>query len=127
MLHKILTAFAVMASLAPAAYANGTAQDQWVLASVDGQEPGYRATLDLSQPGKLSGMAPCNRYFGALTRDGTAFVMGPLGVTRMACPDLPAEAVFFELMAGVTTAEDVDGALILSGGGHELRFVPPVD
>lgn len=98
---------------------------EWVLSSVDGVAPEYTATLDLSEPGRLAGQAPCNRYFAALTREGDSFQPGQIGATRMACLQIKGEAEYLALLSAVTTAVEQDGVLILTGAGHEMRFVPP--
>src|SRR3989338_5758254 len=42
----------------------------WVLTHVDGAAVGYSATLSLSQAGRVTGQAPCNRYFADVVRGG---------------------------------------------------------
>lgn len=105
----------------------GSANSEWVLAEVDGAAPDWSATLNLSEPDRVSGLAPCNRYFASVSRDGTAFALGPIGATRMACDALPAEQEFFRLLALMTTAEEQPDGLVLAGGGHQMRFVPPTE
>jgi heat shock protein HslJ len=98
---------------------------EWQLATVDGQAPGYGATLSLAEPGRVSGQAPCNRYFAELTRDGAGFVLGPIGATKMACDQMQGEAAFFAALGTVTAATEAPGVLELSGSGPILGFVPP--
>lgn len=98
----------------------------WSLAEVDGKAPGWTATLNLGEPGRITGQAPCNRYFADVTRDGTSFMPGLIGATKMACLQIDGEAEFFALLSAVTTAEMGPGSLILSGGGHQMRFVQPI-
>jgi heat shock protein HslJ len=126
MKRLILAALTLTAGLGVAQADQGAdgAPSLWVLAEVDGQEARYAATLDLTADG-LSGKAPCNRYFASLTRDGDSFFPGPIGATRMACPDIKAEAEYLARLSAITTAVEAGGVLILSGNGHELRFVPP--
>lgn len=57
----------------------------WMLSLVDGQAVDYTATLSLAEPGRVTGQAPCNRYFADVTRDGASFKLGIIGATRMAC------------------------------------------
>lgn len=99
----------------------------WVLNSVDGKAPGFNATLNLGEPGRISGRAPCNTFSGPVMMDGTAFKAGPLLSTEMACPDLEAEATFLSMLGGVDHAERMPGMLILSGGGHQLEFAQPIE
>lgn len=99
----------------------------WILAEIDGTPPAYSATLNLGEPGRIFGQAPCNRYFAEVTREAEAFRAGAIGATRMACPDLTGEADFFQILGAVTKAEQGPGVLILSGGGHQMRWVQPID
>ena len=126
----LIAAFALSACVATAdetALAPGVSKMDWQLVEVDGANPGWTATLNLGEPGKISGQAPCNRYFGPLSRDGATFKVGPLAATRMACLHMIGEAEFFALLAGIETAEQHPGLLILSGGGHQMRFHQPID
>jgi heat shock protein HslJ len=99
----------------------------WVLNLVDGKAPGYSATLNLGEPGRISGQAPCNSYSASLTRAGQSFQLGPIAATKMACLQIKGEAEFFALMAKVQSAETMPGMLILTSGTHKLEFAQPVD
>lgn len=99
----------------------------WQLVEVDGKAPGWSATVNLGESGRISGQAPCNRFFGALTYQGDSFKVGNLASTEMACLHMQGEAEFFALIAGVEKAKKMPGLLILTGGGHEMRFVQPID
>ena len=115
-----LTAFAAQADQGTAA----VRPQEWQLAEVDGSAPGWTATLNLSEPGKVSGQAPCNRYFGPVTWDADRFQVGNLAATRMACLHMQGEDVFFSLLQAMETSQLMPDALILSGAGHQMRFVP---
>lgn len=99
----------------------------WQLVEVDGQAPEWTATINLGETGRITGQAPCNRFFGNLTRDGSRFAVSDIGATRMACLRMEGEAQFFQILEGVATAEQTPGQLILAGNGHEMRFVQPID
>jgi len=130
---KAIAAMILVALSASASGADETAlapdfsKMDWRLSEVDGAPPEWEATLNLGEPGRLSGQAPCNRYSGAVTRDGTGFVPGAIAATRMACLHIKGEAEFFAILGGITTAEQGPGMLVLTGGGHEMRFVQPID
>lgn len=100
----------------------GKAGTDWVLATVDGAAVGYTATLDLADPARISGQAPCNRYFADLSRDGDAFKLGMIGATRMMCLQIEGEAAFFQTLQGVDTAVETAETLTLSGAGHQMVF-----
>ena len=50
----------------------------------DGKQP--HMTLDPAKQ-QVTGFAGCNNFFGNYELDGTSVSFGPLGTTRMACPD----------------------------------------
>ena len=132
MIRLLIATLALIASLQPGgadetALAPDFAKMDWTLSEVDGKAPAYGATLNLGEAGMLAGQAPCNRYFATVTRDGTGFVPGAIAASRMACAQLAEEAEFLALLSDITTAEQGPGLLVLSGGGHEMRFVQPID
>jgi len=122
--------FALSASLASAdepAPAPDFSKMDWRLIEVDGARPDWEATLNLGEAGRFSGQAPCNRYSGTVTRDGPRFLPGIIAATRRACLHMRGEAEFFAILGGITTAEQGPGTLVLTGHGHELRFIQPID
>ena len=96
----------------------------WALTQIDGQPVAWRATINLDQPGKVTGQAPCNRYFADVISEGSSITVKPIGATRMACPDLAHESRFFELLQGLSAIDQTEAQLTLSGAGHELVFMP---
>lgn len=99
----------------------------WRLVSVDEVRLGAEVTLNLGEPARVTGQGPCNRYFADLAQDGSAFKLGPIRATRMACPDLGKEAAYFIALQAVDTIEKTAGFLRLTGGGHELIFAQPIN
>lgn len=98
----------------------------WLLKELGGAPFPATATLTFPKEGEIAGEGPCNRYFGALTAAYPAFATGPVGSTRMACPNLRAETVFFTALESATQAEVSDDTLVLSGPrGLRLVFRPP--
>lgn len=122
-----LTACVTTGGADETALAPDFSQMDWTLTEVDGKPPAYAATLNFGEAGRIVGQAPCNRYFAALTRESGRFQPGPIGATRMACLHMVGEAAYLALLSGIITAEQGPGLLILSGGGHEMRFVQPID
>lgn len=102
----------------------GKANTEWVLASVDGAAVDYTATLSFAETGRITGQAPCNRYFADVTRQGDSFKLGMIGATRMACLQIKGEAAYFQTLQGVDTLIESPARLTLSGAGHEMVFVP---
>lgn len=113
-------AVALTAALTP--FAVQAAHTGWPLTLVDGQTPGFTATLALDQPGKVHGRAPCNRYSGSLTATLPAFRVEAVISTKMACADMAAEQRFFDLLDQMDHAEQVGDVLTLTGAGHEMVF-----
>ena len=65
---------------------------------------------------EFSGQAPCNRYFGSRnTNPNVPGLLGPVGATRMMCPDeqMLYEDQYFEALAGVRDARIEGDRLIL--------------
>ena len=130
---KHLVLFAALALSACVVSADDTALSpdlskmDWHLTEVDGKRPDWSATLNLGEPGRIVGQAPCNRYFGPLSRDGDSFKVGALAATEMACAHLEGEGTFFAILGGIAKATEQPGLLILTGGGHEMRFVQPIN
>lgn len=120
-----------LAALVLAASAQVGAADtplaDWSLTLVDGQPADYSAMLNLAESGRVSGQAPCNRYFADLTWDGAVFKLGAIGATKMACVQIAGEAEFFQTLQGIETAEMTAGTLTLSGAGHVMVFVQPIN
>lgn len=122
-----LAAFALAALTLPA-LADGTAATvdftarDWMLVTIDGVAPKAQVTLNLGEPGKVSGQAPCNRFFGPVESDGMAIRFGGLGATMMACEYLDEEHAFLTALGGVEMAMRDGDTLTLSGGGHDLVF-----
>jgi heat shock protein HslJ len=104
-----------------------TAKMDWVLRSVDENPVEYTATLNLGAPGRVSGQAPCNRYFAEVTQDGDSFHLGLIGATRMICAAAAQETAYFQALQAVETIELMPGTLTLTGAGHVMVFVQPVD
>ncbi len=121
---SLILALAVLPAHAETAAKPDDAMTDWVLDQIDGKAPGWPATISLAEPGRISGQAPCNRYFaGATIRDGSIAIK-PIAATRMACADLAGESVFFQLLQAVTGIEQAADRLVLRGGGHEMVFRP---
>lgn len=101
--------------------ASGTdSQGEWV----DGDEGAIRLTIN---DGQVSGQI-CNSWGGDIDINGSSVAMTSLFSTKMACdkPDgiMDREARFLTDLSLVTTIELLDGSLLLSGGGVNLKFVP---
>ena len=98
----------------------------FTLISIDSLPFDGRATINIRETGRISGQAPCNRYFATQTAPYPWFEIGPIGATRMACADLALEQTFFDNISKMTLTEISGGTLILSNtDGLRMIFQVP--
>ena len=93
-----------------------------VLTLLDGAPPGLAASLLLDPAGSIAGRGPCNRYSAPQMADLPAFKVETIISTKMACADLAAEQLFFDLLTQMEHAEQSGGVLSLTGAGHVMVF-----
>ena len=93
---------------------------------------GVRTTIEFGAPGRIDGLAACNRYTGPVSfdRDGVAF--GDLASTRMMCPDsiMDQEQRFFEALAKIdrlALADDGRTLIAYAGGAPVMRLSRTVE
>lgn len=82
----------------------------WKVTTIDGKkitEENPTMVIDIPEA-KLSGFAGCNRMFGGISLDGTAFGIAftQVATTRMACPDMKTEQLFLSALGKVTGFTD---------------------
>ena len=94
---------------------------QWYLTEVGGAPISPMADdkqphilLDPAQ-NQATGFAGCNNFFGRYELDGASLTFGPMGATRMACPDLETglEMSVFEALESTRNWKKSDGELLL--------------
>jgi heat shock protein HslJ len=103
--------------------AYGGGDRTWTLKILNDAPFPATATLTFPKTGEIAGQGPCNRYFGAMTVPYPWFEAGPIGSTRMACPDLEVETVFLEALQAATLSEVLGDVMILSNtDGLEMVF-----
>ena len=115
----------------PGAEDTGIEGIPWYLTEVGGSPVSPTANdkqphilLDPSQK-RATGFAGCNHFFGNYELDGSSLTFGPMGATRMACPDLETvlETSVFEALQKTRKWKKADGALLLLDGDAVLsRF-----
>jgi heat shock protein HslJ len=89
-----------------------------------GSEP--PATISFQEDGRVAGSGSCNRFFGSAKIEGDALTLGPLGATKMACPEpiMAQEKRFLEAL-GNATRYAVDGKTLsiwVKGSERPLTF-----
>ena len=95
----------------------------WNLASIDGVAFDSNATITFPKEGEIAGKAPCNSYFGKQSAPYPWFGLKDIGATRMACPDLEQENLFFAALNEMTISEVVGTTMILTNEtGGEMVF-----
>ncbi|UCG73193.1 MAG: META domain-containing protein [Chromatiales bacterium] len=106
------------------------ADTQWMVEDIDGQGVADKveSTLSIDASGRASGIGGCNRYFGDVNHNDGAISFGPLGSTRMACPQavMDQEQRFFAALEASRTyrQDDLTGLLYFQdeAGTDVLRF-----
>ena len=93
----------------------------WRLVTLDGAAFAATATLTFPDGRRLTGQAPCNSYFGALTATYPAFAAPVIGASKRACPDLQAEQAYFTALSAVTAARRAGETLIHSAASGPRR------
>lgn len=92
----------------------GASDKTWILKSINDIPFKARATLRFPEEGGIAGEAPCNTYFASMNAPYPWFETGPIGATRMACPDLDKENEYLTMLAKATKVEVLGDTLILS-------------
>lgn len=101
-----------------------TGADVWWLESMNETPISSDISISFPDEGRISGQAPCNRYFGKQTAPLPWFKISGLGSTKMACSELDLERQYFMLLQKMTTAEVSGDTLILkSDAGVAMVFV----
>ncbi len=118
---------ALQPASAPAAALSLTGSE-WLLEDVGGSGvmDNVQATLAFPEAEKVSGNGSCNRFFGPVKIEGNLITLGPLGSTRMACPEavMNQETKYLNALQAAERFEWQDPYLLLHCKGLEkpLRF-----
>lgn len=122
----LATSILLSACISADVSAQSITDTEWQLLAIDGQITDMPAMLVFDTSGRVSGRAPCNRWFASNTATLPAVALSPIGATKMACDRLADEQTFFDALAGMQSAAlDGDRNLILSGpDGRSMEFVP---
>ena len=96
---------------------------EWHLVGLEGQRAPAPLSITFTTDGKVSGQAPCNRYFGSYSGTLPTLTLSALGSTRMACDALDVESVYFEALGAIQRAEFAENRLFLIGPeGRIMEF-----
>jgi heat shock protein HslJ len=96
---------------------------QWLLEDMGGT-PVLRdaqATLAFPETGQVAGNGSCNRFFGPAEVKGGSLKLGPLGATRMACPEaiMNQETRYLNMLQAAGHFEAKDARLRIYCQGFE--------
>tara|TARA_R110002094_G_scaffold100763_7_gene100871 strand:+ start:2397 stop:2789 length:393 start_codon:yes stop_codon:yes gene_type:complete len=130
MLTHLLFAAAIILTASPAdetirSYGGGAGT--WQVVEMNGTPFTGTATLSFPKAGQIAGQAPCNRYVAEMIVPYPWFEVGPIAATRMACPELDQEAVFFKALEAATLSEVQGGLLILSDDAGDVLVFKPAE
>ena len=103
---------------------------EWLALDIDGTPVKNKteSTINFEDATRVTGSGGCNRFFGTAELSGQALEVGPLGTTRMACPDtiMNQEHRFLKALESVRRyrVDDATDLLYLSNeqGKPILRF-----
>jgi len=100
--------------------------DDYILQSMNGSEVSVPISINISEPGQISGRAPCNSYSAAQTAPYPWFELGPVLSTRATCSEQALENKYLAKLATMKISEVSDPVLILSNDAKEtLVFQSP--
>jgi heat shock protein HslJ len=100
----------------------------WLLEDLAGTAVihGVQATLAFPEAGKVTGKGSCNGFFGSVEISGNTIKFGPLGSTRMACPEpiMDQENKYLAALQDAERFERTDSHLLIycKGFAKPLRF-----
>ena len=97
-------------------------QTRWQLVRVNAQNitPGDSFEIVFHDDMSVNGVGACNRFFGKYTIDGGKIKIGPLGATKMMCPDIENEDAFFMMLNQIDTYTIDGNTLMLLKNGELL-------
>lgn len=100
--------------------------NKWQLVKLMGREisaEGDSFTLTFNDEGRMNGLGSCNRIFGdyTATADGK-MTIDHAGTTRMLCPDMQNEDLYFRTVSDVQ-AYEIDGQTLMLLRDGEVQAV----
>ena len=78
--------------------------------------------VQFEMDGNITGHAGCNRFFGSLQQTDSGIEVGPLGATRMACPEpiMGRELAFLDAIQRTKSFRNRDDVLELVDAEHNV-------
>ncbi len=108
------------------------AGSEWRPTEIDGTPVAAEPAifLQFDGDGEVNGNSGCNRFFGTFTLDGDAIAFGPIGTTRMACPQpvMDLELAFLTtLEKAATFARDRIHLSLFDAAGNTIMKLKQTD
>ena len=123
---RLWPAFLALAACGDETVTAYSTESVFALVSVNGAPFQTSASIDIGVAGEITGSAPCNSYRAKQTAPYPWFEIGPIAATKRACPDLEAEAIYFETLGRMTIVEVSGSTLILTNDANEeMLFQAP--
>ena len=100
-------------------------QTRWQLVRLNAQNitPDENFEIVFHSDMSVNGIGACNRFFGKYTTDGGRIKIGPIGATKMMCPNIGDEDAFFAMLDKID-AYTIDGnTLMLLCNGELLGIL----
>lgn len=120
----------LLAACQPAAAPSGAGASvtlgDYQLISMGGQDVGSSHVTMLLEDGRISGGGFCNRYTAGQSATLPALSIGPVAMTRRACPGdrMARDDAYLKALEATTQASFAAGRLTLLGSGPELVYEP---
>lgn len=118
-LRYLLLAACLHFALGGVANADGLAGSEWrpTRTGSSALPPQAEQFVQFKGDAKLAGHGGCNRFFGQYKVSGNEISIGPVGSTRMACPEpvMDAEMAFFAALDSARTYRRDKANLVLFG------------
>ena len=115
---------AALLATAASAGAEDLAGSEWRPSQIGSSAvaPDSKVFVQFKNGGELAGNGGCNRFFGRYKITGDAIEIGPLGATKMACPE-PAMALETRFLAALEAARlwhrDRTSLILLDAERHQ--------
>lgn len=108
--------------------AAGISANEWILEALSKARvvtplPKDVVVTALFKDGRVTGRGGCNNYFGSYTATGAEITIGDMGSTRMTCPHLEFETLYFEVLGKARNVNIGANGLLLSSPTGSLTFV----
>lgn len=100
----------------------------WKLTYMNGEIPEGVEVSAVFKEGKITGKGACNRYFADYEIDGGTLKVGPVGATKMMCPEQATlEDQYFGILPKALAFSVKGETLSVQCEGAKLRFVKGED